>query len=193
MSLLRILKQNLSIIGVWYIDETLKELIKKSKGRSILHLSTEKRKKEFLATRLILEIISPQTKIIYNKYGAPEIDNKKFISISHSNKMVAVIISDKKVGLDIEKISEKAVKISSKFILKIKHNNLSKDKATLIWCCKEAIYKWYQKGNIDFKHDIDIHPLSEADSGIIAATFKEKKYSLNYIKLETYFLVYVCK
>ena len=34
--------------------------------------------------------------------------------------------------------------------------NLSKEKATLIWCCKEAVFKWHQTGGVDLIKDIII-------------------------------------
>ena len=101
-----------------------------SKIEHIPKFKKKERIKEFLSCRLLLNEIAPNTLITYNKYGAPEINTDDFISISHSNNMSAIIISKKRVGLDIEKISEKALKLSSKFMLKDLHTSVSKEKAT---------------------------------------------------------------
>ena len=135
----------------------------------------------------------PNASISYNKYGAPEIGNNHFISISHSKNLAAIIISKNKVGLDIEIISGKPLRLASKFISKDSHNPQSKEKATLIWCCKEAVFKWHQKGNVDFITDIKIKPFIIKDKGQVMATFKNQELSLYYKKIEMHFLVYVCK
>jgi len=180
-------------IAVWDTKESLTELIQSSKNLNIPKFESEKRKKEFLSSRLLLNKLLNTSIISYNTYGAPEIKYDKFIGISHSKNLTAIIISKNKVGLDIEQISNKTLKLSSKFIAKNKHNPLSKEKATLIWCCKETIYKWHQKGNINFISDIIIKPFTLADEGKIDAKFKNKKLTLYYKKIDTHFLVYVCK
>ena len=98
-------------IGIWKEEESLQELLRLAKKISIPNCKTEKRKKEFLISRLLLHNISPNTNISYNKFGAPELDNFQNISISHSNGLVAILVSDNKVGLDIEKISNKPLKL----------------------------------------------------------------------------------
>ena len=93
----------------------------------------------------------------------------------------------------IEKISDKALKVSSKFVSENNLNNLNKEKATLIWCCKEAIFKLHQKGNVDFKEDIKLTPFSLQNKGIVNAEFNSEIFRLHYTKLNSHFLVYVCK
>ena len=193
MSLQQIIKENNIKIGLWEIEESLEELLQIAETISIPNCNTEKRKKEFLISRLLLRNMSPNTSINYNKFGAPELDNFQNISISHSKGLVAILLGDKKVGLDIEQISDKLLKLSSKFITEDKHDDLSKEKATLIWCAKEAIYKWYQKGNIDFKKDIKLNNFETVEKGTLIAEFKKERLFLNYQKINNHYLVYVCK
>jgi len=193
MPLLQKRKENNCQIAIWEIRESLKELILLSNNINVSKFKHENRKKEFLSSRLLLNELIPNTEISYNKYGAPEIKNDYFISISHSRNLIAIIISKRKVGIDIEKISDKALNLSSKFISKENHLNIKKEKATLIWSCKEAIFKWHQKGNIDFIADIKISPFTVKEKGKIFAKFKNKEYTLHYKKIDDHFLVYVCK
>ncbi|MBT3611364.1 MAG: 4'-phosphopantetheinyl transferase superfamily protein [Flavobacteriales bacterium] len=188
----KIAKKNVTIL-VWEITEVLEELQMLEKEIYTTTHTTETRKKEFLASRLLLKEITPNTLITYNEFGAPELDNGNYISISHSKKIVAIIISEQQVGLDIEKISDKALKVSSKFVSENNLNNLNKEKATLIWCCKEAIFKLHQKGNVDFKEDIKLTPFSLQNKGIVNAEFNSEIFRLHYTKLNSHFLVYVCK
>ena len=179
-------------IAIWEIKESLEELLQLGHTISVPDFNTEKRNKEWLASRLLLKKINPNTTISYNEFGAPEIDNGQFISISHSKGLVAIIISQQQVGIDIEEISEKALRVSSKFISKNNLKDLTAEKASLIWSCKETIYKWYQKGNIDFIKDLIIQPFLIAEKGEIKAQFKNEPLTLFYTKINSHFLVYVC-
>ncbi len=192
MGIVKKIEENNCKIAIWDLQESLIELSNLYNKSKLPIFTNEKRKKEFLATRILLKEIIPNQLINYNIYGAPELDNNQYISISHSHNLVALIVSKKKVGLDIEKISSKALSLSSKFISDITYN-ISKEKATLIWCAKEAIYKWYQKKNINFKNDIKIYPFKLGDKGTVMAKFKNKKQTLYYNKIDNHFLVYVCK
>ena len=177
---------------VWEITETLGEIIALGKGINTDNYTSEKRKKEHFASRLLVNEICPTKTIIYNEFGAPELNNGKHISISHSKELVAVILSDKKTGLDIEQISEKSLRIASKFVSARNLINLNKEKATLIWCIKEAIYKWHQKGGVDFIKDIIIPEFFAKKNGKVTAYFMGKKLNLNYLKINNHYLVYVC-
>ena len=193
MGIIRNTTENNCSIAIWDTQETLNELLKLSRPFDLTKFKTEKRKKEFLASRLLVQEISQNTIITYNEFGAPELDNGKYISISHSKEMVAIIISEQQVGLDIEQISEKALRLAAKFISAKNQSNLTKEKATLIWCCKEAVFKWHQTGGVDFIKDIIIPEFSAKEKGEIAIQFKNKELNLNYQKINNHYLVYVCK
>ena len=193
MTIIKQFKEEFCEIAVWKTQESLDEIIQLSNSSHVSKFKTEKRKKELLSTRILLRKLLPDDSISYNIHGAPELKNNKFISISHSKDLTAIIIGQSKVGIDVEKIREKALRVSSKFISKNAHKLISKEKATLIWCCKEAIYKWYQKGKINFIEDIKILPFRIQETGSLIAKFKSKKLVLQYQKIEDHFLVYVCK
>ena len=177
---------------VWIMTETLEELQILLGGLNISNHTSDKRKKEQLTSRLLLKEILPNKTIVYNEFGGPELDNGQNISISHCGELVAVTISNEKTGLDIEKISEKPLRLASKFISKKNLINLNKEKSTLIWCLKEAIYKWNQKGGVDFIKDIIITEFTAKEHGKVTAFFRNKKLNLNYLKINDHYLVYIC-
>jgi len=187
----KIEKEEVSIL-VWEITETLEGLLDLYGNMNTPNYTSEKRKKEQLISRLMVNKICKNGAIFYNEFGAPELDNDKHLSISHSNELVTIIISNKKTGLDIEKISEKALRTASKFVAEKNLIKLNKEKATLIWCIKEAIYKWHQKGGIDFIKDIIIAEFFAKEHGNVTAYFREKELNLNYLKINNHYLVYVC-
>tara|TARA_B100000315_G_C14408712_1_gene509953 strand:+ start:114 stop:695 length:582 start_codon:yes stop_codon:yes gene_type:complete len=180
-------------IGVWEITESLKELQSLLPYENVKNLTSEKRKLEWFATRALLKNLNKSVRISYNNFGVPLLSNGKYISITHSKGLVAVIISNKKVGIDIEEISDKAIRLSSKFISKDNLKNLTDKKATLMWGVKETVYKWYQKGEIDFIKDIKIDSFKLKKKGTILTFFKQERLNLNYIKINNHYLVYVCK
>ena len=187
----KIEKKEVSIL-VWEITEKLEELLDLYGNINTINYTSEKRKKEHLISRLMVNKLCENGTIIYNEFGAPELDNGKHLSISHSNELVALIISDTKSAIDIEKISDKALRIASKFVAEKNLIKLNKEKATLIWCLKEAIYKWHQKGTVDFIKDIIIPELFAKKKGKVTAYFRGKKLNLNYLKIHNHYLVYVC-
>jgi len=193
MGILKKIEENNCLIAIWDLQESLEELIQQSTDILTPDFNNEKRKKEYLVSRLLLKDIAPKTKITYNEYGAPKLENGKHISISHSKNLVAIIFSKQKVGLDIEKISEKPLRLASKFISEDEHQNLTEEKATLIWCVKEAIFKWHQKGNVDFKKDIKIKEFKIMEKGEISCNFKGEKIVVKYRKIDSQYLAYVCR
>jgi phosphopantetheinyl transferase (holo-ACP synthase) len=193
MPLAHKLKFSNCIIAIWNTTESLDDLKKESDISDIYIFKSEKRKKEIFSRNLLLNKIIPEAKISYNNFGAPQINTSDNISISHSKNLVAIGFSKLKIGIDIQKISEKALSLSPRFICESNLNNLSIEKATLLWCCKEAIYKWHQKGSVNFKSDIYIYPFELRTSGTVSANFKTEKLNLSYIKIDTFYLVYLCK
>ena len=179
-------------ILVWKITEALEELLDLYGNINNTNYTSKKRKKEHLISRLMLNKVCENGTIIYNEFGAPELDNGKHLSISHSNELVTVIISETKSGIDIEQISEKTLRIASKFVSEKNLIKLNKEKATLIWCLKEAIYKWHQKGGVDFIKDIIIPEFNLEEHGKVTTYFREKELNLNYLKINNHYLVYVC-
>lgn len=187
------IKNSNCIIAIWEMTDSLTDLKIISENIKSPEYKSDSRNKEFISTRLLIQNILPGAILTYNKYGAPEINTNDFISISHSNNLVVIAVSKSKVGIDIEKIDDKALRLASKFISNENLANLSIKKATLIWSCKEAIYKWYQKGNLNFKEDIKIESFEVKESGEIFANFNDNKLTLKYKEFNRHFLVYLCK
>ena len=192
MPLLLKKEENNNTILIWKIIEPLQDLISLSNNIDCSHLNSKKRKKEFLACRILLNYFNTDLKISYSKNGAPNINNNQYISISHSNNLVGIIISGKKIGIDIEIISKRSLLLKEKFIGS-HHSKINKEKSTLIWCIKEAVFKFHEMGNIDFKKDVFVQDHVLEDRGKINIQFKNDILKAYYFKVENFYLVYVCK
>jgi len=191
MGLILLNKHKKYQFGVWKINESLIGLIEGFEDDYFNKLKNKKRKLEYVCTRLLLKEFDSNLKISYNKNGAPILNNNKCISIAHSNNLAAIIISDNKVGIDIEKISEKPIKIAAKFISENDNISMDINDVCLAWSAKEAIYKLHEIGGLDFKNDIVIQKINK-EKKIISVKFKNKSLFLNYQKINNHFLVYVC-
>jgi phosphopantetheinyl transferase len=191
MGLILLKKEKNQSLGIWEISESGNELKALTKSVKLDQIKSQKRKLEILAVSALLEKMCGNVKLDYNKYGAPILDNNKKISISHSKKLVAIIVSELKTGIDIEIISKRLLKIKDKFISKCDNINYSQEDLTIAWSTKECIFKWHQKGNISFKDDILIKSINHS-SKKIEVSFDKNLFILNFLKINNHFLVYVC-
>lgn len=109
---------------------------------------SSKRQKEWLGVRLLLKhVLGSNVQIAYKSSGAPFlINSNKHISISHSGTLVAIALTNEKVGIDLQIISDKPLKIKSRFLSKAEiqmmGGQLDALTAVKLWCAKEAVYKF---------------------------------------------------
>lgn len=120
-------------------------------------LKNNKRKQEFLQIRELRNNTIGKIEILYNNDGKPFLsDSDDFISISHSPNYIALLKAPFNIGLDIEEINERILKIKSRF--------LNEDELVLIgstienlttaWTLKEAMFKLNSKTGIDFRKEL---------------------------------------
>lgn len=67
-------------------------------------------------------------------------------SLSHSENIVCVAISDSSVGVDVEKISDKVKRVLLKKQNSFDYSNLDSETFTKIWCEKESEFKRGKSG-----------------------------------------------
>ena len=192
MPLLSKTEENNATILIWELTESIQELEKISSFSNTSHLHSEKRKKEFICSRLLLKEYNSDLQISYTENGSPILSNEEFISISHSANLIVITVSKKNIGVDVQEITEKPKKLFSKFG-NSHHTNLSKEKCTLIWSIKESVFKYHKIGNVDFRKDIYIPSFMEKENGKLEITFKNKvTLSAFYKRINNYYLSYVC-
>ena len=185
---------------LWKLSETeteLKNLLNPStysNSRLNLIKSTNQRK-QFLGVQNLLKLlkISSDT-LFYDNNGKPHLSNNKFISISHSFDYCGVIISDTKVGIDIEKFRPKILNISKKFISESDWNLIklnSVENVTKVWTIKEAVFKAFGCSGIDFKKNILIESINIEFDRAKVKIYKNE--IIEYYNIEiTNFSQYIC-
>ena len=123
---------------------------------------SEIHKNQFLAVRYLLKYLSIDLhNLNYDSLGKPFFESNSKISISHSGLYVAIIISDTAVGIDIETINDRILKIKSKFLETELNYPMELNTETLLvyWNIKESVFKAVKKPGIDFKKNILVPPL----------------------------------
>ncbi|MDF1559421.1 MAG: 4'-phosphopantetheinyl transferase superfamily protein [Bacteroidales bacterium] len=198
-----------TMLGVWKIEEDLPALLEmmdmgpEDKKRYAMFRSTS-RKMEFLSVRALLaEMLDRNARIVYNKNNKPFLkDGSHFISISHSSKLTAIILStNERVGIDLEYMRVNINAFASRFLNK-------REKVTrrwadrtyhlyIHWCAKETIYKICDKEGINIVNDITIEPFDVKESGEIRGYVKNERiddqFTLYYSKYDNYTIVWTKK
>jgi 4'-phosphopantetheinyl transferase EntD len=194
-------------LGIWRIDETLSSLeqsvLLSSKETAVYsNFKTERRKKEWLATRELLLHMNVDSSVCYFKNGKPYLADCN-ISISHTKNWVALILNSSfHCGLDIERVSEKAIRVKSKFVNSEEVHGAfgkmglsEKDYYTLLWSIKEAVYKRFsQEESLEFKHGICLGETPNTNMGNVTCFCKgknlERTVTLEYQITSDYALAY---
>ena len=135
----------------------------------------------------------------------PYLNNGQYyFSISHAGNYAAVIVSKEHcVGIDIELPRSKIAEIKHKFLTEIECKVLSflsvdlMHQYTLAWCIKEAVFKWYGEGAVDFKKHISIESIEESEEMLNANCVFNKIIQvpliIQAVSIEGNYLSWVCK
>lgn len=201
-------------LGIWKIDEPEAFFIASvPQHRNITH---PHKRLQHLAGRYLLKHLFPDFpygEIVIAETRKPYLPYEQYhFSISHCGAYAAAIVSNKqRVGIDAEIPAAKIENISHKFLNKVEQNQfgiaasaLRNDEMqttqlkllTVLWSAKEAVYKWWGWGGVDFKNDILLQAFELNETGTFDAVFKknEKHFDLQlwYKVFDELCLVWIC-
>jgi 4'-phosphopantetheinyl transferase EntD len=158
-------------LAVWHITEE-EAFFDVPLQRSITH---PHKRLQHLAGRYLLRHLFPEFPlelILIADTRKPYLQDEAFhFSVSHAGDHAAAVVSRvRRVGIDIEQVSQKVERIRHKFLSAEEEARVSGQKehcrpeqlSTLIWSVKEAAFKWYGKGGVDFRADMPISRLEPA-------------------------------
>ena len=102
------------------------------------------------------------------------------VSLSHTHGLVAAIVSaDYPVGIDVEKINERMLRIRKRFIhdveLPMHLPESEEQQIARCWCIKEAVFKWLQESNITFITDFVIEKWEHEAATVKISTPKTRQ------------------
>jgi phosphopantetheinyl transferase len=150
-------------LGIWKIEEQESFFLQKVPLKQ--PVSHPYKRLQHLAGRTLLPELFhdfPLDEIMIADTRKPFLENEKYhFSISHCGNFAAAIASsEERVGVDIEMVTPRLKNIAHKFLTEHEKRYLEQWSAlsalylqmlTIIWSSKEAIFKWYGNGNVDFR------------------------------------------
>ncbi|HEX7904702.1 MAG TPA: 4'-phosphopantetheinyl transferase superfamily protein [Chitinophagaceae bacterium] len=175
-------------LGIWKIEES-EDFFKGNvpQHRSVTH---PHKRLQHLAGRFLLQFLYPDFPyelIQIADTRKPFLPEEQYhFSISHCGDYAAAIVSkSQRVGIDIEIPTEKIAGIMYKFLSAKEHEvfhliDANKDRipfATLLWSAKEAVFKWYGDGGVDFRRQIQLK-MQHAEEERIGCFFSKNNTDL---------------
>jgi phosphopantetheinyl transferase len=150
-------------LGIWKIEEPESFFLNKVPLKQ--QVTHPYKRLQHLAGRLLLPELYPDfplEEILIADTRKPFLENEKYhFSISHCGNFAAAIASPScRVGVDIEMVTPRLKRIAHKFLTDEETKYLDKwedlsaiylQMLTVIWCSKEALFKWHGDGNVDFR------------------------------------------
>lgn len=197
-----------SRIGVWQITESEAELraitsIPSDELEEISYIKSESLRKQKLAVRALLDTMTEgKVYLSHHDNGKPYLENDATsISITHTDKFVAIILSDgAEVGIDCESLDRDFSVVEKKALSEDEIDDLDDNKRNeqlaIYWCAKEAIYKLTSQYNVDFAEQIELDSFRFHHEGDLSATFTDKdnyenELELHYITFDRHVVVWV--
>lgn len=155
---------------------------------------------EYLMIRKMLKMLLPEHKILYKTIGQPYLFPKDaFISITHSFPFASLAISKKRVGIDLERIMPKILRVKHKFLHPTEifwtQNENEVEMLTVIWVIKEALYKlhpskyWSLKNYYEVQQ-FDLENLSNISCRVFDEDF-EDQYIAKVTKIEDFYFAII--
>lgn len=182
-------------IGVWEISETEEQLLKglfltEDEQNIFKRIKSPLKRKQWLSYRnLIQELLENNNYkgIFYDEAGKPFLNELPYhISVSHTENYSAAIISNTiAVGVDIEPIKDKILRVEKKFISDFEISLLpeqNRNKALhIIWGAKEAVYKLKGEKEVFFAEDLHIQSISDKEKDVLKCIYQKNNIKETYL------------
>lgn len=156
-----------------------------------------KRKREFLATRYLIQLGLPPgikvSDVVKDPNGCPGIEEQGiYLGISHTSEYVGCVISSRPAGCDIERYQDRIIRLAHRFMvpdqLAWAEGRHQMQKTHLIWGIKESAYKTWGKKRIDWNRHIQIDPIAwEPTKGCFHGTIGNEEGQIAFSGAYEYF------
>lgn len=191
-------------VFIWKVEETYEALcdgieLTPHCNERVKGMKSEIHRRGFMSIRhLMAEAGYVDQDLFYDELGKPHLKDGKSISITHSFHFTAIIVSNHKVGIDIEKRRDKILKIANKFTPLDEYHTLANEEAlirklTIVWGAKESVYKMFAEPGLGFLQHIHVNDFDFDDAKTTAiVNFKVQKsfYALEFLEFEGFTCVY---
>ena len=167
------------------------------------NISHPEKKKEWATARLAIHDTLTTLNVPYpgffkDEHGKSQAMNGQgYVSLTHTTGFAAAIFHrELPVGIDMDLIREKILKIGFRFLDEAELDFLEKDPIhfTMAWSAKESIFKCQGKRGVSFRENILLQPFeidaSEIKGKIRGTDFADHHYSVDVRRLENVILTY---
>ncbi|SKB91911.1 4'-phosphopantetheinyl transferase family protein [Dyadobacter psychrophilus] len=194
-----------STLGLWHMTESWQEMqemanLPNSEYLPLEEKKTDRRKQEWLACRILLqEMIHSQPLIKYDENRKPRIKNStRQLSMSHSGDYASVYVHDNKpVGVDLQQMKPSISKGADYFLNDAEQHWVDLNdnvQLHLIWCAKEAAFKYAGDADLDLKKHIITNPFHSNQNGLIEVSIQKEQLTesvkVRYDTFEDYLLAW---
>ncbi|TMM59330.1 4'-phosphopantetheinyl transferase superfamily protein [Maribacter algarum] len=195
-------------VYIWKIEESENELAEGIEltphcQNRMYGMKSEMHRRGFLSIRhLMAEAGYVDKDLYYDEVGKPHLKDGNHISITHSNQFTGIIVSETdEVGIDIEMQRDKILRIAHKFTPIEEYRTIANSEAlvrklTIVWGCKESLYKIYAEKGLSFINHIDIKDFSLSDdttTGEVLYKGKRTSFDIRFLEFEGFTCVYALR
>jgi phosphopantetheinyl transferase len=139
---------------------------------------------EYAASRYLRTTLFGLRQIYYSEIGAPYMEEAGYISLSHTHGLVGLAHSPAfSVGLDLETIREKAVKLGPKFMHPSEISCFDPESPfdmSLLWSFKETLFKLAGRRGVHFSTDLIVRKVGDRYFGVINQYHQLHEYELTH-------------
>ena len=169
--------------------------LEENEKQDLLKISHPQRKIEFKGVRQLRNELIPGADIFYDSNGKPKTSLKDtYLSISHSAHSVFMGVSNFPIGIDIEEIHPRILKVQSKFVHPEELKHYSHDTIedmTLLWTLKESAYKLCGTSGLHFKNEIRaVERNNNKHKCIVSLDSREIEFDFEHERIDNQIITY---
>lgn len=182
-------------VGIWKIEELRVDLLSQLQNQDwidiIYTIKSESRVLEILCARILIrELTGEEKQVLYTASGKPYLaDDSYHISVSHTRGYVAVAVNKvKRIGLDIEQVSEKVKKVQSRLVSEDEYIDKDNELTHLLlhWSAKEAMFKFLDVEGVDFRKHLFVERFTPRQHGVFSAA---ESRTITHYQFDAYYRV----
>ncbi len=189
---------------IWKIEESFEKLsegisLTSKSNYRVQRMKSDLHRRGYMSVRHLLALKGyTDHDLYYDEYGKPHLTDDKHISITHSFIFSSIIVSDLEVGIDIEKLRPKILRIAHKFTTIEDYIDFTNEfdimrKLTLVWCAKESLYKSFAQPGVSFIQNIYVENFDmreDQTTAIINFEGAKAEYHVRFLEFDDFSCAY---
>lgn len=151
------------------------------------------------ARTLLRNMLGNEAELRYTSVGALVLskpcEGMGYLSLSHSNEWVTVMLCGKRCGVDIESLGRAFGRVASRYITPEEREQFEEQVGdnfeALMWSAKEALYKYGGKQGLDFLQDMIVTDIDTTSQTLGAELYGLRTPRVHYQQIEDHILCYL--